>query len=126
VNNPPTGLWGDRYIEDERWHTKPGYMSDLRRRGLGPRFLRLSTRVVRYRPEDVLAYEEQQGFHSIAASLASDFKAPADSNAPPVESRRKRVSQSLRKKKADRQVGGRDEWPPTIEMFPETINDAGS
>jgi hypothetical protein len=77
VNNSPYVLLDDPAVE-KRWGKKPGFMSDLRARGKGPRFLRLSARTVRYRPEDVLAYEEQQEFGSIAASMASNFTAPAD------------------------------------------------
>jgi hypothetical protein len=76
MNKPPAPLWDDPYIE-ARWGKKPGFMSDLRARGQGPRFMRLSARTVRYRPEDVLAYEESQFFSSTAASLEADFKAPA-------------------------------------------------
>jgi hypothetical protein len=72
----PAALWDDAAVE-ARWGKKPGFMSDLRARGQGPRFLRLSARTVRYRPEDVEAYEAAQEFGSIAASLASDFTAPA-------------------------------------------------
>jgi hypothetical protein len=71
-------LWDDPTIE-KRWGTEPGYMSDQRKKGQGPRFLRLSARVVRYRPKDVKAYEAQQEFNSIAESMASDFTAPAGS-----------------------------------------------
>jgi hypothetical protein len=78
VDDPPDDvLWDDRDIE-KRWKKKPGFMGDLRNRGLGPEFMRLSPRTVRYRPKKVIAYEEQQQFQSIAASMASDFKAPGE------------------------------------------------
>jgi hypothetical protein len=101
MNKPTTVLWGDRYIE-ERWDKKPGFMSDLRARGQGPAFLRLSARTIRYRPEDVLAYEEAQRFYNTAAGLASDFKAPAISEtaAAPIEASRKRISRSVKGKNA--------------------------
>jgi hypothetical protein len=71
-------LWDDRYVE-ARWGKKPGFMSDLRSRGQGPAHLRLSARVVRYRPADVLAYEEQQRFQNAAEGQASSFAAPMSS-----------------------------------------------
>jgi hypothetical protein len=76
MSDSRTVLWDDKYIE-KRWGKRPGFMSDLRARGQGPRFLRLSSRCVRYKPASVEAYENQQEFESIAASLASDFRAPA-------------------------------------------------
>ena len=75
MNKPPSTLWDDRYVEG-RWGKKRGFLSDMRARGQGPRFMRLSARTVRYRPEDVIAYEEQQFFQSTAASMETDFKAP--------------------------------------------------
>jgi hypothetical protein len=68
-------LWSDSDVE-KRWDKKPGFMSDLRARGQGPHFLRLSARTVRYRPEDVIAYEEAQRFGSIAESMTSNYEAP--------------------------------------------------
>jgi hypothetical protein len=75
VNKLPTALWDDPHIE-ARWGKKAGFMSDMRARGKGPKFLRLSARTVRYRAEDVLAYEAAQEFGNIAESLTSDFTAP--------------------------------------------------
>jgi hypothetical protein len=72
----PGVLWDDRYIE-RRWGKKSGFMSDLRARGQGPAHLRLSARVVRYHPQDVLAYEAQQRFQNAAEGQASDFTAPS-------------------------------------------------
>ena len=76
MNEPPQHLWDDSYVE-KRWGKKPGFLSDMRARGQGPRFMRLSARTVRYWPRDVEEYEQQQFFSSTAASLDSDFKAPA-------------------------------------------------
>jgi hypothetical protein len=75
MNHPPATLWNDAHIE-ARWGKKSGFMSDLRARGQGPHFLRLSARTVRYRPEDVIAYEEAQRFATIAESMASTYEAP--------------------------------------------------
>jgi hypothetical protein len=83
MKQQPAALWSDGVVET-RWDKKPGFMSDLRARGQGPRFLRLSKRTVRYRPEDVEAYEKAQEFGSIVASLASDFTAPAADSQPDV------------------------------------------
>jgi hypothetical protein len=76
MNPLSTPLLDDRDLE-KRWGKKSGFVSDLRSRGLGPVFLRLSPRTVRYRPEDVLAYEEAQRFGSIAESMTSNYEAPA-------------------------------------------------
>jgi hypothetical protein len=75
LNQQPAPLWSDSDLE-KRWGKKPGFASDLRARGQGPHFLRLSARTVRYRPEDVLAYEQQQRFGSIAESMTSEYLAP--------------------------------------------------
>ena len=56
-------------------------MSEMRKRGMGPAYLRLGPRTIRYRPEAVDAYEDQQE----NAPATSDFKAPA-SSADSVES----------------------------------------
>jgi hypothetical protein len=75
VKKPPNVLWTDEDVE-RRWQKKKGYMSDLRSRGMGPRFLRLGPRTVRHRPADIEAYEDQQEFSNTAESLETDFKAP--------------------------------------------------
>jgi hypothetical protein len=68
-------LWTDGDVE-RRWGKQHGYMSSLRARGLGPAFLRLGPRTFRYRPENVVAYEDQQTFDSNSAAMATDFRAP--------------------------------------------------
>jgi hypothetical protein len=75
MDKPFDVLWSDADVE-KRWQKKPGYMSDLRAKGQGPSHLRLSAKVVRYRPEDVIAYEEAQRFQTAAEGQASDYKAP--------------------------------------------------
>ena len=86
MNKPPGTLWNDRQIE-ARWGKRRGFMSDLRAKGQGPRFLRLSARTIRYREEDLCAYEDAQ----IDAAASSDFKAPASSvesvESPPIRKR---------------------------------------
>src|SRR6516164_6758068 len=89
MNKPPTKLLKDGDVE-AKWDKKPGYMSDLRSRGMGPAFLRLGPRTVRYRMEDVEAYEAQQRFHNIAESLESDFKAPAAASGEENSARKSR------------------------------------
>jgi hypothetical protein len=93
VNKPPTVLLKDSDVEAE-WGKAHGYMSDLRARGLGPIFVRLGPRTVRYLREDLDAYIAQQRFHNVAESLASDFKAPAKAASTNVESLpiRKRIA----------------------------------
>jgi hypothetical protein len=75
LNTLLTALLSDPDVE-KRWGKKPGFMSDLRARGQGPRFLRLSPRTVRYRVSDIIAYENGQEFQNTAASMATDFTAP--------------------------------------------------
>jgi hypothetical protein len=81
MKQQPAALWDDPFIE-ARWGKKPGFMSDLRARGQGPRFLRLSARTIRYRPEDVTRYEDQQEFGNTAESMETDFTAPAADSQP--------------------------------------------
>jgi hypothetical protein len=88
---PDEGLLTDKDIE-ERWKKRPGYMSDLRRRGLGPVFTRLGPRCIRYRAEDVRRYEDAQ----LGAPATSDFRAPANlpANVEPLPIRGKIVAGS--------------------------------
>ena len=110
MNESPAPLWDDRAVE-RRWGKGHGFMSDLRARGQGPAFLRLSARTIRYRPEAVIAYENQQE----GADATSDFKAPPDSIERVEPPARKRIAftKSVRK-----HTSGRDKRPETIEMFP--------
>lgn len=41
-----------------RWRMSPRTLESWRRRGIGPRFFRIGGRAVRYRVEDVEAYED--------------------------------------------------------------------
>jgi hypothetical protein len=120
VNEPPEPLWDDPYIE-KRWKKKPGFMSDLRKEGRGPRFLRLSPRTVRYRPPDVRAYEDQQEFQNTAESLASDFKAPPPADLPPIEEKPKRntAASMATNFKARRHGDGSQRAPPIEEIKPK-------
>jgi len=56
---------------DARWGKKPGYSAELRARGEGPPFTRLSARVFRYRLDRVQEYEERRTFASNAEMLAA-------------------------------------------------------
>jgi hypothetical protein len=83
VNKPPGTLLSDRDVE-AKWGVKRGHMAELRKRKIGPRYLRLSKRCIRHRPEDIEEYEKQQE----NAPATSDFKVPASSvegveSAPP-------------------------------------------
>ena len=61
---------------DRRWNRKPGYAAELRAQGRGPRFVRLSPRVVRYRLSDVLEYERRQTFASNAEAMVAEGDPP--------------------------------------------------
>jgi hypothetical protein len=81
MNKEPAILRDDRYLE-QKWGKRRGYLSDLRARGMGPAFLRLGPRCLRYTDEDIEAYEQAQRM----APVTSDFTAPS---APP---RAKKIS----------------------------------
>ena len=40
----------------DRWRCAPGWLANMRSQGIGPRYLKLA-RLVRYRLDDVTAYE---------------------------------------------------------------------
>jgi hypothetical protein len=63
-------LWTDAQVE-QRWNRKPGYCSELRARGAGPRFVRLSARAIRYRFSDIVEFEQRNTFQSNAEVLAA-------------------------------------------------------
>jgi hypothetical protein len=63
---------------DVRWGRKRGYCAELRAQGRGPRFTRLSPRVVRYRLDHVQEYEERNTFASNAEAMAV-----GDDDSPP-------------------------------------------
>jgi hypothetical protein len=54
---------------EEHWGAASGYCAELRARGDGPEFIRLSPRCLRYRPNAVVAYERSNTFASNAAEL---------------------------------------------------------
>ena len=68
---PTDTLWSDAQLE-ERWNRKRGYCAELRARGAGPRFIRLSPRVIRYKYSDIIEYEENHTYSSSAEALAAD------------------------------------------------------
>jgi hypothetical protein len=112
VHDLSTVLWDDTFIE-RRWSQSAGYMSALRQKAQGPRFLRLGARCVRYRPQDVIDYENAHEFGSTAESLASDFKAPPSSpvkpSSPFAEPLRKRISPPPRKKNDPEGAGSKSQ-----------------
>ena len=55
---------------DSRWNRRPGYCAELRAQGRGPRFVKLSKRVTRYRLSDVVEYERRHTFASSAEAMA--------------------------------------------------------
>ncbi len=56
---------------DVRWGRKPGYAAELRARGKGPKFTRISARVVTYRLDHVQRHEENHTYSSNAEALAA-------------------------------------------------------
>lgn len=71
MSDPKNTFWTDSELE-ARWRRKPGYLSELRAQGRGPKFTRLSPRVVVYRGDHVEAYEEANTFGSNAEAIVAD------------------------------------------------------
>ena len=71
TSNPRTTFYSDAQLE-ARWGRSKGYMAELRAKGRGPKFTKLSERVVRYRGDHVEEYEEQNVFASNAEAMAAD------------------------------------------------------
>jgi hypothetical protein len=67
-----------------RWGRTPEYLADLRAKGAGPRFVRLSERVIRYKLGDILAYEEANAFASTGEAMAADDAAAYGADLPPA------------------------------------------
>jgi hypothetical protein len=63
---------------EARWRRKDGYCSELRAQGRGPKFVRVSPRVVMYRLSDLLEYEASNTFSSNAEAMVN-----ADGDFPP-------------------------------------------
>ena len=63
-------FYSDSELES-RWKRKSGYLAELRAQGRGPRFNRLSPRVVRYRGDHVREFEEANTFASNAEAMAA-------------------------------------------------------
>ena len=53
----PDGWCMDQEALARRWRLSPRTLENWRRRGTGPRFFRIGGRAIRYRAEDVEAYE---------------------------------------------------------------------
>jgi len=72
----------DEFLTDAeleaRWKRKRGYVAELRAQGRGPKFVRLSPRVVVHRRSDVEEYEAGNTFSSNAEAMAN-----ADGDFPP-------------------------------------------
>jgi hypothetical protein len=69
-------LWSDAELE-AHWGKKPSYMAEQRAQGRGPAFIKLSPRVIRYRPSVIREYEERNTFASNAEAMAA-----ADDDSP--------------------------------------------
>jgi hypothetical protein len=63
---------------DSRWQRKHGYAAELRAKGRGPRHVRLSPRVVRYRLSDVIEYERRLTFSSNAEAMVASSGDPPE------------------------------------------------
>ena len=68
--DPSNTFLSDTEVE-VRWGRKSGYMVEQRAQGRGPKFVRLSPRVVRYRLADLLEYEQRNTFTSNAEAMAA-------------------------------------------------------
>ena len=71
MSDPTNTFFSDADLES-RWGRKRGYCAELRAQGRGPRFTRLSPRVVRYRLDHVREYEESNTFQSNAEAMAAE------------------------------------------------------
>jgi hypothetical protein len=67
-----------------RWGRTSEYLADLRAKGTGPRFIRLSERVIRYKLGEIVAYEEANAFASNAEAMAADGAAASGAGLPPA------------------------------------------
>jgi hypothetical protein len=65
----PTNVFLTESQLDERHHAKKGHSAEQRNQGKGPKFLRLSPRMIRYRLSDVLEFEAAHTFKSTAEEL---------------------------------------------------------
>jgi hypothetical protein len=67
-----------------RWGRTSEYLADLRAKGAGPRFIRLSERVIRYKLGAIVAYEEANAFVSNAEAMAANDAAGSGADLPPA------------------------------------------
>ena len=70
MDDPKNTFFTNSQLE-ARWHRKRGYLAELRAGGKGPRFIRLSARVVVHRGDHVQEYEESHTFASNAEAMAA-------------------------------------------------------
>jgi hypothetical protein len=77
VSDPSNTFLSDTEVEI-RWRRKSGYMVEQRARGGGPKFVRLSPRVVRYRLADLLEYEQRNTFSSNAEAMVAADDGPPE------------------------------------------------
>jgi hypothetical protein len=75
MTDPKNTFLSDAQLES-KWGRKPGYLAELRAQGRGPRFIRLSPRVVRYRGDHIEEYEEANTFTSNAEAMAAADDGP--------------------------------------------------
>jgi hypothetical protein len=78
MSDPTDVFLTDADIE-ARWRRKPGYCAEQRAQGRGPKFVRLSPRVLVHRLSDVIEFEARNTFASPAeAMVASDGDFPPE------------------------------------------------
>ena len=77
MQDPSNTFLSDAEVED-RWGRKRGYMVEQRAQSRGPKFVRLSPRVVRYRLADLLAFEQRNTFASNAEAMAAADDGPPE------------------------------------------------
>jgi hypothetical protein len=90
--DPSNVFLTEKQVEQDRWGGKKGYLAELRGRGEGPEYVRLSPRMLRYRLSAVLDYEDTHTFTSTAAELVAQGESPAPPQALPDPKKRPRES----------------------------------
>jgi hypothetical protein len=101
--DPAETLLSDVQVE-QRWGVKPGYMSEMRAQGIGPPHVRLSPRIIRYRPSVIVAYEQTQSFDSNAAVLEAAKSETLIEEAAPKPVVIQRPQKSSDRKQSERKV----------------------
>jgi hypothetical protein len=72
----PSNVFLSESQVEERWGASKGYCAELRAQGNGPKFVRLSPRMVRYRLAVIAEYERNRTFASNAEELVERNEEP--------------------------------------------------